>query len=167
MVDFSLPTFIDGASLMVRGGGPGELAAMGGRRIGVLGGTTTETALRNTLRGGAINAEVVAMPTHNEGIAQLDDGKITAYFADRAILSYLAPTSKAPWQLQIAEQYLTVEPYALAVPRGDGEFRLAVDRALSHIYRSGEIVKLFRAVFGDIKPSQILQSLYIIAGLPD
>jgi len=54
------------------------------------------------------------------------------------------------------------------LPRGDSDFRLAVDRALSHIYRSGEIVPIFERTFGGkAKPSQILQTLYLISGLPD
>jgi polar amino acid transport system substrate-binding protein/glutamate/aspartate transport system substrate-binding protein len=56
----------------------------------------------------------------------------------------------------------------LALPRGDSDFRLAVDRALSHIYRSEEIAAIFeRAFSGKAKPSQILQMLYLISGLPD
>ena len=46
---------------------------------------------------------------------------------------------KAPGKLTLAENYLSVEPYALALAHGDEGFRLAVDRALSHIYRGGEI----------------------------
>ena len=41
MVDFSLPTFLDGASLMARAGGPKDLRGLAGRQIGVLAGTTT------------------------------------------------------------------------------------------------------------------------------
>ncbi|TXL71105.1 amino acid ABC transporter substrate-binding protein [Vineibacter terrae] len=167
-VDFSLMTFVDGASLMIRAGGPDDLKAMAGRKVGVLAGTTTEAALRNTLKRDGTNAEVVPLQTHRDGVAQLDDEKIVAYFADRSILMYLAPQSKAPGQLQIANEYLTVEPYALALPRGDTEFRLAVDRALSQIYRSGEIFALLRSVFGaEVKPSEILQALYVVSGLPD
>jgi polar amino acid transport system substrate-binding protein/glutamate/aspartate transport system substrate-binding protein len=33
-------------------------------------------------------------------------------------------------KLILAESYLTVEPYALALPRGDEDFRLVVDRAM-------------------------------------
>jgi len=56
----------------------------------------------------------------------------------------------------------------LALPRGDNDFRLAVDRALSHIYRAGEIAGIFERTFGGkAKPSQILQTLYLISGLPD
>ena len=98
----------------------------------------------------------------------LDDGKISAYFGDRSILVSLINQSKAPGKLMLAENYLSVEPYALAFQRGDEDFRLAVDRALSHIYRSGEIVEIFKRSFGDsTKPGQILQTLYIVSGLPD
>ena len=46
IVDFSIPTFVDGASLMIRADGPHDLKAMAGKKIGVLGGTTTEQSLR-------------------------------------------------------------------------------------------------------------------------
>jgi len=97
----------------------------------------------------------------------LDDGKISAYFADRSILVSLIKESKAPGKLMLAENYLSIEPYALALPRGDEEFRLAVDRALSHIYRSGEIAAVFKRTFGDAKPGQTLQTLYMVSALPD
>lgn len=167
VVDFSIPTFVDGASLMIRADGPRDLKAMAGKKIGVLGGTTTEQSLRSTLETAKIAGDVVPAKTHAEGVAMLEEGKISAYFADRSILVSLIADSKAPGKLMLAENYLSVEPYALALPRGDEDFRLAVDRALSHIYRSGEIAALFKRTFGDTKPGNVLQTLYLIAGLPD
>ena len=167
IVDFSIPTFVDGASLMIRADGPHDLKAMAGKKIGVLGGTTTEESLRSSLKAAGITSDIVPAKTHAEGLAMLDDGKISAYFADRSILVSLIKDSKAPAKLMLAENYLSVEPYALALPRGDEEFRLAVDRALSHIYRSGEIGPLFKRTFGDAKPGQVLGTLYLIAALPD
>jgi ABC-type amino acid transport substrate-binding protein len=167
-VDFSIPTFLDGASLMVRADGPKSLRDLAGKKIGVLAGTTTEEALRNTLKEGGISGDVVAARTHGEGLAMLDDGKISAYFGDRSILLFLIKDSKAPEKLRLADDYLSVEPYALALARGDSDFRLAVDRALSHIYRSGEIVSIFERTFGGkAKPSQLLQTLYLTSSLPD
>ena len=167
-VDFSIPTFLDGASLIVRAGGPKNLRDLSGKKIGVLAGTTTEEALRNTLNEAKINGDVVAAKTHGEGLAMLDEGKISAYFGDRSILLFLIKDSKAPEKLRLADDYLTVEPYALALPRGDTDFRLAVDRALSHIYRSGEIAAVFQRTFGGkAEPSQILRTLYLISGVPD
>jgi ABC-type amino acid transport substrate-binding protein len=167
LVDFSIATFVDGASLMIRADGPHDLNAMSGQKIGVLAGTTTEQALRDTLKQAGIAAEVVPAKTHAEGLAMLDDGKISAYFADRSILASVIKDSKAPGKLMLAENYLSIEPYALALPRGDEDFRLAVDRALSHIYRSGEIGAVFKRTFGDAKPGEVLGTLYLITGLPD
>ena len=167
-VDFSIPTYLDGASLMIRADGPRDLQAMAGRKIGVLDNTTTEQMLRRTLKDAGITADVILTKTHAEGLALLDDGTIAAYFADRDILTSLINESKAPEKLAVADNYLTVEPYALALPHGDEDFRLAVDRALSHIYRSGEIGPIFQQAFsGKAKPSPILQVLYVISGLPD
>ena len=55
-VDFSIPTFLDGASLMVRADGPKNLRDLAGKKVGVLAGTTTEEALRNTLKEAGIAA---------------------------------------------------------------------------------------------------------------
>jgi ABC-type amino acid transport substrate-binding protein len=167
LVDFSIPTFVDGASLMIRGDGPRDLKSLAGQKIGVLGGTTTEQGLRNMLQSAGISSDVVPVKTHAEGLAMLDDGKISAYFGDRVILISLIKESKEPGKLKLAENYLSVEPYALALPRGDEEFRLAIDRALSHIYRSGQIEPIFKRTFGDVNPGQVLLTLYSISGLPD
>jgi len=52
--------------------------------------------------------------------------------------------------------------------RGDSDFRLAVDTALSHIYRRGEIVQVFKGAFGALTtPSPLLNALFQISGLPD
>jgi ABC-type amino acid transport substrate-binding protein len=86
LVDFSIPTFVDGASLMIRADGPHDLKAMAGHKIGVLGGTTTEEALRNSLKLAGITAEIIPAKTHAEGLAMLDNAKVSAYFGDRSIL---------------------------------------------------------------------------------
>jgi polar amino acid transport system substrate-binding protein/glutamate/aspartate transport system substrate-binding protein len=167
-VDFSIPTFVDGAGLMIRNDGPKTLTGLAGRKIGVLAGTTTEDELRASLKEAGLAADVIPANTHDEGLAMLDDGKISAYFADRGILMFLAAESSAPRKLLLADNYLTVEPYALALPHGDEDFRLSVDRALSTIYRSGQITTIFTRTFGDTtKPSRTLQMLYLVSALPD
>jgi len=167
-VDFSIPTYVDGASLMIRADGPHDLQGLAGRKVGVLGGTTTEEALRNTLQRAGISADVVLTKSHADGVAMLDDATISAYFADRDILTTLINQSKDPTKLAVASNYLTVEPYALALPHGDEDFRLAVDRALSHIYRGGEIGPIFQQNFSaTTTQSPMLQALYVISGLPD
>jgi ABC-type amino acid transport substrate-binding protein len=168
LVDFSIATYVGGTSLMIPKDGPRDLKSMAGRKIGVLGGTTTEEALRKALKKAGVVADVHAAKTHAEGLAALEDGTISAYFGERDILTALLRDSKAPDKLMVADNYLTIEPYALALPHGDEAFRLAVDRALSHIYLSDEIGKIFERSFSaKAKPSQLLKTLFVISAYPD
>ncbi len=167
-MDFSVDTYVDGASLIATVNGLTSLKSMAGQKIGVLAGTTTEQALRNTLGSEGITATVTPVKTHAEGLAMLDSGKLSAYFADRTILWVLQASSKAPDRLLLADEYLTIEPYALGLPKGDDDFRYEVDRALSGIYRSGEIVPILAHTFGDkFQLSPMLQNLYLLSAIPD
>ena len=167
-VDFSIATFVDGASLLVKGEGPATFGALAGKKVGVLAGTTTERSLRDTLASANIGAEVVPAKSHDEGIKMLEEGAIAAYFGDRAILAYLSRGAKDSSELRLANEYLSLEPYALALPRGDEDFRLSVDRALSHIYRSGGIAAVFAKTFGaEMQPSDTIKTLYLLSALPD
>ena len=168
LIDFSIDIFVDGAGLLTRTDGPKDLRAMEGRAIGVLAGTTTEQALRNTLTAARIHANVAPAATHADGLAMLDSGKVNAYFADRSILWVLQANSKAPADLHLADQYLTIEAYALGLPKGDDDFRFEVDRALSGIYRSDEIAAVLEHTFGsDLQLSPMLQTLYLLSAIPD
>ncbi len=168
LVDFSIATFVDGASLMIRPDGPRDVKALAGQKIGVLAGTTTEQELRNSLANAGLTAEVIPARTHTDGLAMLDDGRVAAYFADRSILVNLIKNSKDPAKLNLADVYLTIEPYALALPRGDEDFRLEVDRSLSQIYRSDKLVPMFQRAFGvNFQAGPLLQTLYLISPLPE
>ena len=168
-VDFSIPTFVDGASLMTSDMTLHHLEDLAGQKIGVLAGTTTQDFLRGLLKDRGVSAEVVPARTHDQGLASLEDGETSAYFGDRSILLFLLKDlSKSPEKLQILEDYLTVEPYALALAHGDEDFRLAVDTALSHIYRSNEIIAIYDQSFGGkLRRSDLMDALYVVSGLPD
>jgi polar amino acid transport system substrate-binding protein/glutamate/aspartate transport system substrate-binding protein len=167
-VDFSIPIFIDGASFAIGPNGPRDVKQLAGKKVAVLPGTTTEQELRRALTGTHIDAELVLVKTNQEGIDLLVKGQVAAYFADRATLTFLLRKEKEAASLLMADTYLSIEPIALAVRRGDGDFRLAVDTALSHIYRRGEIVTIFKGAFGPLTtPSPLLNALFQISGLPD
>ena len=52
-------------------------------------------------------------------------------------------------ELVVLDRLFTHEPFALALPRGDDDFRLVVDRTLSGLYMSGEFTDLYQQWFGD------------------
>ena len=167
-VDFSIPIFMDGASVLYTTEGPQNFEELSGKKIGVNGGTTTEEALRNTLKVLSLDAEVVAVSGHGNGLKALEKGSISAYFGDQGILLYLAARSTMPDKLKVSNRQFTNETYGLALQRGDPDFKLVVDRSLSRIYRSGNIEQVFKNSFGpDAKPSDLTRAVYIIHGLPE
>ncbi|MDX1430866.1 MAG: amino acid ABC transporter substrate-binding protein [Gammaproteobacteria bacterium] len=167
LVDFSIGIFVDGASVMLQSDGPDSFRALNGLKVGVRGGTTTEAGLRDTLKSLGVNAEVVAVKSHGDGLKKLQGGDVSAYFADRAILLFLMMRSDDPAKLRVSSEYFSYEPYALALPRGDDDFRLAVDTSLSRLYRTGAIAKVFENAFGKAEPSDLLKAMYLINSLPE
>lgn len=168
LVDFSLPTFATGSTLLYRQDGPQSFDDLANQKIGVRAGTTTEAGLKQALADKQFQAELVAVESHEQGVADLAAGKLAAYFGDGAILLYQWRQSPDRDKLMISDQYFSNEPYALALPKDDGAFRLTVDRALADLYRSGGIIDLFGATFGsDASPSAIVKALYSINALPD
>ena len=167
LIDFSLPVFVDGASVMFRATGPRNFEDLAGHTIGVRAGTTTEVALGITLENLGLDAQVVAVSDHDDGLRKLETNGISAYFADQAILIFLLNKSESPKDLRVSKRFFTYEPYAVGLARGDNVFRLAVDRALSRIYRSGAISPIFNNNFGAGSPSNMVKALYLISALPE
>jgi len=165
-VDFSLPTFIDGAGVMFRTGDVHRLEDLSGKKIGVLAGTTTEETLRATLDQLGIKATIVPASDHRAGLKRLNEGETEAYFADRGILNYLLVNSRNPADLKLSDQYFTFETYALALPRGDDTFRLLVDGTLAELYRTDRIKTIYARSFGSFPPDQFIKALFVINGVP-
>jgi ABC-type amino acid transport substrate-binding protein len=77
-------------------------------------------------------------------------------------------TSKTQGAFKLLEEDFSVEPYALALPRGDHEYRLAVNRVLARLYRTGEIQKVYEQWLGRLgPPSVLLSAMYFIQGLSE
>ncbi len=163
LVDFSIPIFVDGASVLIGPDTSTEFADLAGSRIGVRAGTTTAESLANTLEALGMEAEMVALDSHEAGLQAIETGDVTAYFADQSILHELVKTSDMAESLRISDEILTIEKQGLALPRGDADFRLAVDRALSQLYADGTIGRTFDESFGGATPGLALEALFLIA----
>ena len=169
-VDFSLMTFVDGGSLLSMAGADlgASLNGLTGKRIAIIPGTTTEKALNEFLKKQFINVQMVRVKDHAEGVAVIEGNKADAFASDRGILIGLALTSKDPKRFALANLLFSYEPYGLMVRRNDAAFRLAVNRALAALYRSGGIVGIYErwfAAFG--KPTEAIQAMYLLNGLPE
>jgi len=168
-VDFSLITFVDGGSILTRvESDAGRLSDFNGKRIAVITGTTTEKVLKETLARRAVKSGLVTVKTREEGLRLLDQKKVDGFASDRMVLIGVVLTSKTQGAFKLLEEDFSVEPYALAIPRGDHEFRLAVNRVLARLYRTGEIQKVYEQWLGRLgPPSVLLSAMYFIQGLSE
>jgi ABC-type amino acid transport substrate-binding protein len=168
-VDFSLMTFIDGGTVLARSDADlVRLQDFAGKRIGVVPGTTTQTALQRALKTHGIAADVVTVPSPQRGIEMLSDKELDGYASDRMVLLGLGMMAPGATKFALLEEDFSVEPYALTLPRGEHDLRLAVNRALAALYRSGEIEPIFERWLGALgRPSMLLTALYYLQGIPE
>lgn len=161
MVDFSIPVYVDGAAAMLRAGASSNFADLAGQDIGVRSDTTTEEMLRNTLEIAGIDATIVAVGDHNDGVEQMLSGKLQAYFADQSILLGLDALQDTEDQLVVMDKLLTVEKQGIVLARGDADFRLAVDAILSEMFAAGIIQNIFVETLPGAKPGLAMQAMYL------
>lgn len=169
-VDFSLMTFITGGTVLSRKDNPVPRAvALAGKRVAVIKGTTTETALKDFLDANDLEHKIRYVPTHEDGVRQLREGAVDAYASDRAMLIGLALRSADADKFTLATDVFSFEPYGLMVMRGDTRFRLAVDRALAGLYRSARIRRLYQDWFGRYgEPlSPLVEAMYEFQAVSD
>jgi glutamate/aspartate transport system substrate-binding protein len=168
-VDFSVMTFVDGGGLLTKKDfNLRAVADLTDKRIALIPGTTTETALSKFLKEEFVSVKYVPVKNHVEGLAAVEKGLAEAFASDRGILAGLAVTSKDPTLFALPGILFSYEPYGFMVRRNDAAFRLAVNRALAGLYRSGDIAPIYDRWFGVFgKPSQAIQAMYLLNGLPE
>lgn len=168
-VDFSLMTFVDGGGLLTKSDlSLHAMADLANKRIAVIPGTTTETALNKFLKDEFVTVQLVRVKDHVEGRGAVEKGLAEAFASDRGILIGLAVTAQDPSSFNIPHIIFSFEPYGLMMRRNDAAFRLSVNRALAGLYRSGGIVQIYERWFGAFgKPSPAIQAMYLLNGLPE
>ncbi|MEO0819735.1 MAG: amino acid ABC transporter substrate-binding protein [Pseudomonadota bacterium] len=183
MVSFTIPTFSTGVGAIVSADAPAALAeavldaepsslapedfraGLAGRRLGARANTTAETFLQEQLIDKGTKIRLETFDDHAAGLDAVANGKIEAYFADQAILLAQRGERSDAGKLKVSPATFSHEPYALALARDDEELRLVMDRALSHLYRTGAIFDVYSRFFG--RPSAEAVFFYRAVSLPE
>ena len=167
IVDFSIPTYLDGAGVLSRRSAPVQrFEDLANKRVGVLIGTTTEQLLRHSLKELGLTATVVSVSDHRNGLQLVEDGKLDAYIADRGILAAMLRQDGRPGFV-LSKRYFSYETYGLALPRDDSAFRLLVDKTLAALYRTGRIKAILAKTFGNEPLDRMLEAMFVINSLPE
>lgn len=168
-VDFSSYIFVESTGLLVKAAaGARTLSDLSGKKIAVVAGTTNERAVNTQLTQRKLNATVLPFKSRDEAFAALEDGKVDAFASDKLLLLGVASKAKDQKSLAILADELSFEPYGIVLPRGDADFRLAVNTALSQLYGSGEITEIFGRWFGRLgAPGAVTRIMYLLGTIPE
>lgn len=143
-VAFSPVIFVTGTRLVVpRGSAVRDVAALAGRRVAVVGGTTNEAAMREVDRLRRLGLVFVVATDYPDALALVSGGRADALAADEALLrGVLAETGRAA-EFRIVGDLLSFEPYGIMFARNDPQMADAVDRTLRALAASREIVWIY------------------------
>jgi polar amino acid transport system substrate-binding protein len=145
--------------------GSPQLAALRERTFVVIAGTSTENRVKEAREKLKVNANVTSVPNLEAGIQLLADGKADAFFGERTTLLDAIKRDAAAGPLVVLDRYFDHAPLSFALVRSDEDFRLAVDRSLSHLYRNGRIAEAWTQSFG--KPDAAVLEQFDRNALPD
>jgi glutamate/aspartate transport system substrate-binding protein len=167
-VDFSSFIFMENTGLVVRtSSGIFSVGDLSGKKIAVIAGTTNESALVKEMRRRQLQTTLVRVKDRREGMAELESGAVDGFASDKLLLIG-AQTADASAYKMLPEN-LSYEPYAIVLPRGDWAFRIAVNRALSQLYASPQILEIYLKWFAAIgqRPDLLRAAVYIFGTFPD
>ncbi len=169
-VDFTIPTFVTGASVLsLAGTGIQGMSDLSGKKVGAVKGTTTVELLRENLEENLIDATVVIVGNREEAMNRLNRGDIDAFASDQIVLIGQIIEAAYPKKYSLLDETFSYEPYGFVVRRNDADFRLVANRAITQIYRSGQHIQIFNKWIGriGIRPPPVLLAMYQLNTIPE
>lgn len=148
IVDYTIAHFITSARFLVRSdSGITKMADLAGRPVVSTTGTTNLKTLRRLDAEYNYRMKVVEAKDHNEAFGMVAAGKADAYAMDDVLLYGLRANAPDPSKFSVVGKPMTIEPYAIVLPKGDAAFKKVVDKEMRRIILSGEITAIYAKWF--------------------
>lgn len=94
-----------------------------------------------------LGMRIITAKDHPEAFLTVQSGRAAAFFMDDILLAGLVATSHQPSDWMISKDGYTIEPYGMIEPKGDAEFKTAVDNAVKAMMKDGTIDTLYAKWF--------------------
>jgi len=165
-VDFSIFVFVESTGLLVtRASNLHNFVEMNGKKIAVVSSTTNARAVAEQIRQQKLDITLVLVKDRDEGVDALEAGRVDGFASDKLLLA--GAQLKKPEALVLLPDDLSIEQYAIVVPRGDWAMRLAVNTGLAQVFRSGGTRGLFERWFFGGNPGLLLEAVYALGRIAD
>lgn len=161
-VEFSQTYYLGRQAVMIRAEDEAEtLAAMSGRRLGVVVATPAEEAVRNWLRRNELSNPVQTYYTLDRAYVALVEGEIDGVVDSAYRLRQVS--LERPDLTRILEEPLEMEPFGVAVVRQDANMRDLVNHTLQYLAATEQLDEVHQTYF----PGQEYQGVRVWANLPE
>jgi glutamate/aspartate transport system substrate-binding protein len=167
LVDFSSMVFAESTGVLVRSNtGINRFEDMAGKTIGIVPGSSNAAAVRSQIATRKLNVKLVEFPDREEGVTALARNAVDGFATDKSVLLSLAQGNAG--QFTLLQEDLSFEPFAIMLPRGDADFRLAVNSGLARLFRSGDVIAIYGRYFSGVAPHSVwLGAVFMFGGLPE
>src|SRR5436189_749595 len=124
-----------------------KLEDLKGKTIVSTAGTTNIKQITELNGQQNLGMNIISANGHPEAFQMVETGRAAAFVMDDILLYSLAAQSRSPKDYDISPEALSVEPYGIMLRKDDTEFKKVVDAAMTQIYKSGEINKIYAKWF--------------------
>ncbi len=127
-------------------------ADLNGKTVASTSGTTSIPLLRGYEKAKGIDFKELQAKDHAESMQLVASDRAQAFIMDDILLAGQIANQQNPSQYMILPESLRTEPYSMMLRREDPQFKALVDRAVSAVYKSGEIDKIYAKWFTSAIP---------------
>ena len=124
-----------------------SLADLKGKTIVSTAGSTNIKQITEINAAQNLGMNIISANGHPEAFQMVETGRAVAFGMDEIILAGLVALSRSPGDYEISAVALSVEPYGIMLRKDDKAFKAVVDRAMTNIYKSGEIDAIYSKWF--------------------
>ena len=148
LVEYSISHFISSSRFIARtNSGLNYIADMTGRKVVSTKGTSSLKMLQRLNDEQLLKLKIVEANDHAEAFAMVVSGAVDAFAMDDVLLYGLRASSNDPKAYSVIGKPMTVEPYAIMLPKNDAAFKRVVDQEVRRVITSGEINVLYKKWF--------------------
>ena len=150
-VAFTVPHYITGARYMVRANNPAtDLVGLENQRVVSTKGTTPLKAIERANRERVLRLTLQEAPDHARAVEMVEKSESDAFIMDDVLLYGLIASRAQPEKLKVIGKFLTVEPLAIMLPKGDPEFKSILDNEMKRMIVAKEAQAIYDRWF--LKP---------------
>jgi len=123
------------------------LADLKGKTVVSTAGSTNIKQITEINAAQNMGMNIISANGHPEAFQMVETGRAVAFVMDDIILAGLAAQSRSPGDYEISSVALSVEPYGIMLRKDDKAFKAVVDKAMTDIYKSGQINAIYSKWF--------------------